>query len=251
LKEFDIQERDILHPETILEQASITSGSFLLFPNEFVVLSENLESIRQNYFVANPAALLEVPSLPNFPDDRGICVLATHDSIAIDSLSYSSEWHFALLNVEDGVSLERIDYNRETQDKNNWHSAASTVGFATPTYKNSQFSETGIAEDEIKIDPEVFTPDNDGEKDFTNINYSFAEPGYVMNARVYDVRGREIRDLVRSELLGSEGKFQWDGLDDDNQKARIGIYILYIEIFNLQGKVKKFKRQIVLGAKLN
>ena len=43
----------------------------------------------------------------------------------------------------------------------------------------------------------------------------------------------------------------WDGIDDDNQKARTGIYIVAIEIFNLQGKVKRFKKQVVLGAKLN
>ena len=57
--------------------------------------------------------------------------------------------------------------------------------------------------------------------------------------------------MIKSELLGSEGRFQWDGIDDDNQKARVGIYIIYVEIFNLQGKINKFKKQVVLGAKLN
>jgi flagellar hook assembly protein FlgD len=154
------------------------------------------------------------------------------------------------LDIEDGVSLERIDFDKPTQDKNNWHSAASTEGFATPTYKNSQFSETGISEDQINVTPEVFTPDNDGDKDFTFINYKFSETGYTINIRIYDANGREIRNLVRNELLGSEGKFQWDGIDNDNQKARIGIYIVYIEVFNLNGKVKKVKKQVVLGAKL-
>ena len=110
---------------------------------------------------------------------------------------------------------------------------------------------SGIADDEIKIEPEVFTPDNDGEKDFTHVNYKFSEAGYMMNAKVYDAKGREIRELIKSELLGSEGRFQWDGIDDDNQKARVGIYIIYIEIINLQGKVKRFKKQVVLGANLN
>ena len=98
--------------------------------------------------------------------------------------------------------------------------------------------------------PEVFTPDNDGDKDYTFINYKFSETGYTINIRIYDANGREIRNLVRNELLGSEGKFQWDGVDNENQKARIGIYIVYMEVFNLSGKVKKFKKQVVLGAKL-
>jgi hypothetical protein len=79
----------------------------------------------------------------------------------------------------------------------------------------------------------------------------FSEPGYMMNAQIYDAKGREVRQLLKSEFLSSEGRIQWDGLDDDNQKARVGIYLIYLEVFNLQGKVKKFKKQVVLGAKLN
>ena len=252
LKSLDVLEKDISDPQTILEQASpITGDSYLLFPQEFVVLTESTDNIRQNYFVENRNALLQVSSLPNYDDNQSVCVLRSHNSITIDSLAYDHNWHFALLDIEDGVSLERIDYNKPTQDKSNWHSAASTVGFATPTYRNSQFSETGITDDEIKVEPEVFTPDNDGEKDFTYIIYKFSEAGYTLNGKVYDAKGREIRTLVRSELLGSEGKLMWDGIDDDNQKARTGIYIVYLEVFNLQGKVKRFKKQVVLGAKLN
>jgi hypothetical protein len=250
LRQLDILEKDISDPSSVLEQASVSSQSYLLFPGYYVLLSENIENIRQNYFVEYPNALLEVPSLPNFPDDDGICVLRLHNSIVIDSLSFSNKWHFALLDIEDGVSLERIDYDKPTQDKSNWHSAASTVGFGTPTYQNSQFSETGISDDEIQVDPEVFTPDNDGEKDYTTIDYQFSEPGYVMNVKVFDIKGREVRNLVKNELLSSKGLFQWDGTDDDNQKARVGIYLICIEVFNLQGKVKRFKRQVVLGAKL-
>jgi hypothetical protein len=251
LKHFAIVERDAEAPETILDQVTITTQSFLLYPKNYVVLSENIESIQQDYFVENPSALLQVSSLPNFPDDGGVCVLYSPYGSALDSLSFSNNWHFALLDLEGGVSLERIDFDKETQNKSNWHSAASTVGFATPTYENSQYATGGIANDEIKIDPEVFTPDSDGEKDFTSITYRFTEPGYIMNAKVYDVRGREIRTLISNELLSSDGAFRWDGIDDDNKKARIGIYLLYIEIFNLQGQVKKFKKQVVLGAKLN
>ncbi len=252
LNTLDILEQDISDPQTILEDASpLTAQSYVLLPQQFVVLTEDASNIQLNYSVQNPGALVEVSALPNYDDNQSICVLRNHNGNTIDSLAYDHKWHFALLDVEDGVSLERIDYNKPTQDKSNWHSAASTAGFATPTYRNSQFSETGITDDEIVIDPEVFTPDNDGEKDFTYIVYKFSEAGYALNARVYDAKGREIRTLARNELLSSEGKLMWDGLDDDNQKARTGIYIVSVEIFNLQGKVKRFKKEVVLGAKLN
>ncbi len=250
LRQIEVLEKDIRDPQNVLEQTSVSSESYLFFPSEFVALTESTDNILLSYLVENPSALLNI-DLPNYDDNESICVLKIRNGATIDSLAYDHDWHFALLDDENGVSLERIDYNRTTQDKNNWHSAASTVGFATPTYRNSQFSETGITDDEIEIKPEVFTPDNDGEKDFTFINYKFSEAGYTLNAKVYDAKGREIRTLVRNELLGSEGNFQWDGTDDDSQKARTGIYIIYLEVFNLRGKVKKFKKQVVLGAKLN
>jgi hypothetical protein len=251
LKQLDILELDYSNPQNILEQSAASTESYLLFPHEYVVLTESPENILLNYFVQNPNALLKVSSLPNYDDNKSICLLKVHNGETLDSLAYDHNWHFALLDDENGVSLERIDFNKPTQDKSNWHSAASTAGFATPTFINSQYSETGITDDEITIDPEVFTPNNDGEKDFTFIHYKFTEPGYSMNIRIYDAVGREIRIIAKSELTGSEGKFMWDGIDDDNQRARVGIYIVQIEIFNLQGKVKRFKKQVVLGAKFD
>jgi hypothetical protein len=250
LKDLEIVEKDISDPTAVLELGAVTVNSFLLFPQQFVAVTESRENILQNYYVENADYLLQ-SSLPNFPDKNGICVLKVHNGITIDSLCFSNSWHYALLDNEEGVSLERIDYHKPTQDKANWHSAASSVGFATPTYRNSQFSETGITESSISIEPELFTPDNDGDKDFTFIQYKFDEPGYTMNCTIYDIAGREIRHLVKNETLGSEGKFMWDGIDDNNQKARVGIYIAHVEVFNLQGKVKRYKKQLVLAAKFN
>jgi hypothetical protein len=75
------------------------------------------------------------------------------------ALTYSEKWHFGLLDIKDGVSLERINFDKPLpMNKSSWHSAASTVGFATPTYLNSQFSETGILEDAVPFLPKSFTP---------------------------------------------------------------------------------------------
>jgi hypothetical protein len=72
----------------------------------------------------------------------------------------------------------------------------------------------------------------------------------MMNITVFDARGRLTRKLVNNELLGTEGVFTWDGIGDDNQKATIGIYIIFVEIFDLEGGSKKYKKTAVVGGKL-
>ncbi|MCB0805866.1 MAG: hypothetical protein KDC05_08715, partial [Bacteroidales bacterium] len=64
---------------------------------------------------------------------------------------------------------------------------------------------------------------------------------------IYDANGRLARQLLNNEILGTEGTFSWDGRTDDNQKAAIGIYIIFFETFDLQGNLKKFKKTAVLA----
>jgi hypothetical protein len=59
-----------------------------------------------------------------------------------------------------------------------------------------------------------------------------------------------IRRLINNELLAIEGSFVWDGLNHNNQKAAMGIYLVYLELFDLQGNVKKYKKTCVVAGKL-
>ncbi|HPG32720.1 MAG TPA: FlgD immunoglobulin-like domain containing protein, partial [Lentimicrobium sp.] len=79
---------------------------------------------------------------------------------------------------------------------------------------------------------------------------NFSEPGYTATIRIFDSNGRQVRTLVKNEPAGVGNLFTWDGITDDHQKAPIGIYIIHIEIFNLGGKVKQFKKTAVLGGRL-
>jgi len=58
-----------------------------------------------------------------------------------------------------------------------------------------------------------------------------------------------VRYLQRNAFCGSTGYFRWDGLAEKNQPLTVGIYIIYTEVFNLQGKTKKFKNVIVLAGR--
>jgi len=164
---------------------------------------------------------------------------------------YTIDMHYALLNTTDGVSLERINFDRPALDRSNWNSAASTVGFATPGYRNSQFAELSeTQEGDIVVSPEVFSPDNDGFDDVTTLNYSFSKPGFTGDIRVYDVKGRLVKQLAKSAYLGSTGAIGWNGINDSGLKADIGIYVVVLEAFHLDGSTVSLKKPCVVAGKL-
>ena len=162
-------------------------------------------------------------------------------------MKYDAKWHFALIDNAEGISLERIDYNKPTQDASNWYSAASTVGYGTPSYQNSQFRMDVTVKADISITPKIFSPDQDGMDDFSTINYQLTDPGYVANITIFDAAGRPIRVLVKNATLALSGSFRWDGLNDKMGKIPIGTYIVYTEIFNLNGKKKSFKNTVTVA----
>ena len=234
---------------SVTDIQSFNINSWLLFPGEYVVLTENKKWLQQNYTVKNPAPLMEIANLPSLPDDKGTLVLLNLQGKFIDQLSYNHQWHFALIDNKEGIALERIDYNQPTQLQSNWTSAASTAGFGTPGYQNSQFKTDMQVQGQINISPGVFSPDNDGIDDFAFINYQFTEPNYVANISVFDISGRMVRALIRNATLSSTGSFRWDGLNDLLQRLAVGPYIIVTEIFNLKGNTKRFKNVVTVARK--
>jgi len=229
----------------------LRTSPYYIFPGDYLVVTEDADNIALNYLVNNPDALLVISSLPSFSDDEGDVVLLNFQGAVVDEVKYKDDWHFALIDNADGVSLERIDPDGVSQDANNWHSAASTAGYGTPTYKNSQYKLLQSISATIEVTPKIFSPDNDGRDDIATIQYKTTEPGYAANIIIYDANGRPVRKLVSNNILGLEGYWTWDGLDDKKLKLPTGTYILYTEIFNLKGKKESFKNVVVLARKLN
>lgn len=222
-----------------------------IFPDDYIVVTEDVSSLQHEYMVQNPQNVLVVSSLPSLPDDKGIVVITNSQGNVVDELSYSEKWHFGLINDDEGVALERIDPADSSQKQSNWHSAASTAGYGTPTYKNSQYKQGNAVNATIDVSPKVFSPDNDGRDDIATISYQVSEPGYVANVSIFDANGRLVRYFVKNALLGLKGSWNWDGLNENGQKLPVGTYIIFTEIFNLQGKKKQFKNTVVLARKMN
>lgn len=251
----DLKELVLSSYDTVASQLTdvenITNDGYLLFPTEFVVLTTDPTKVKSQYNAINPNWFLKMDGFPSYNNDDGIVVLSLKNQTGIiDMLTYTADMQYALLSSTDGVSLERINYDRPSDDKTNWHSAAETAGYGTPSSENSQYSEGVPLEDPVSISPEIFSPDNDGYKDVLNINYTFDVPGYMLNVTIYDARGRLIKNLIKNTMLGTSGTFSWDGITEENEKARIGMYVIYFEVFDLDGNVKHYKKSAVLASKL-
>ena len=73
----------------------------------------------------------------------------------------------------------------------------------------------------------------------------------TVNLRIYDIKGRLIRTLANGELAGTQGDIVWDGFDDNKQRARIGVYVIYLEATDRSsGKVMTAKAVAVVATKL-
>nr|WP_262904552.1 lamin tail domain-containing protein [Hymenobacter lucidus] len=232
----------------VLDDELISSGPYVLAPGQLVALTTRPDIIQSQYPSSDPAAFLTMPALPTFPDDAGTVVVFDSQNRALDRYAYNASQHLALLDSKDGVSLERIRTDGPST-AGNFHSAASTVGYATPGRRNSQYQDDPGGDKLFRLDPEVFTPDADGMQDFTTLNYTLDAPGYAASITVYDAQGRLSRRLVRNETMATSGFFQWDGLNDQGRKVPIGYYILHIELTQPSGDKKEYKKTVVVGAR--
>ena len=224
--------------------AFVQKNGYLIFPNDYVVITDDRNNILQNYLSSNPNGVLEIGSVPTLDAHNGTIALITANGKIIDELTYADSWHYALLHNKQGVSLERISFDAKTQDENNWHSAASVVGFATPAYLNSQSNIATNTTAEIDLDPKVFTPDNDGKNDILLIRYHLDNAGYSANINIYNSLGILVKTISNNQTLEQSGFFQWDGTDATGNKLEKGIYIIAAELFNTSGK-KIYLKKIV------
>jgi hypothetical protein len=229
--------------------ATVAMGEhpFVIAPQEFIVLVKDPDAFAQQYAIADIRTVVACKNLPALNNDEGCVALMDKSLGMMDEFCYSSTMHHPLLVNRSGVSLERIRYDHPTGDESNWHSAASTQGFATPGAENSQLRSENNDENAITLEFEIFSPDNDGYKDVQTLFYQLDQPGFVANIVVFDAMGRRMKVLANNKTLGVNGAFTWDGIDEKGRLAPTGIYLIYVELHHPSGVVKQYRKTCVLA----
>lgn len=247
-KIIDLQGWQLANYDDTIANFKSVNGHYYLKPASFAVLGKDSVFVKQNYPFYGEGTFVYCET-PSYNVDSSTVYLI-YNNLVMDVVSYSSDWHFQLLDDTDGVSLERVDTKRSSSDATNWHSAAEAIGFATPGLENSQYypaSQNG----DFEYESATVSPDNDGYEDLLLVNYTLIEPSLLGRFTIYDDRGRLIKIVFDQELLGTNGVFSWDGVTDENVKARIGTYVGVFEAFSINGDVTFLKtKAFVVSGKL-
>jgi len=223
----------------------ITSTDFILSPRSYLALTSDPGILKNNYPQGVETNFFRT-SVPSLPDDYGSIALLSDRGKIIDYFLYTKSLHSPLIKDDEGVSLERISFSHPTNVPQNWRSASSSSGWATPGYLNSNAQpENPSSRGKVTVEPEIFAPTT-GVQDFAKINYSFERTGFVANIEIIDFQGHLIKTIANNETLGYEGFFRWDGDRDDGSKARIGYYLVRMEVFDVTGTVNTFRKRIVI-----
>jgi hypothetical protein len=217
-------------------------------PGGFVVLAEDSAVIRNYSSLSHGSALVVLtggsPGLNNDGDD---IILLDHAGGVVDSVSYLPSWHHPEVIDSKGKALEKVSPLLTGSDSRNWSTSAASEG-GTPGMQNSLYTPARARAASLTFSPNPFSPDGDGHDDLTIISFEMPEGSSTFSVRIYDITGRLIRQLATNELTSPAASLVWDGLDDQRRKARIGMYVVYLEILTVQGAVLEAKKGVVVLA---
>ncbi len=222
------------------------SGSVKIEPNSFLIISADSTIFNIFPMLRNKSSLYIINkelSLSNSSDD---IVLRDNIGNLIDSIRYNSNWHRNISPY--GRSLEKIVSTTSGTTSNNWSTSVNING-GTPGEKNSIVVSSPSTEEELSVSPNPFSPDGDGFEDFTIISYSIKSSTVNIRARVFDRRGYLIRSLANNNATTSIGTLIWDGFNDEEEKIRIGAYILLFEATDQLGKSVMQSKKVIVVAK--
>ncbi|MGD9900239.1 MAG: lamin tail domain-containing protein [Calditrichaceae bacterium] len=229
------------------EDTVIIDTAAYILPGQFKVITES-KSLTDFYEV-DDTLLLELENLPTLNNSEDMVRLIHPAGETIEEVHYTDLW----LEGESWrkPSIERINIGLGCDLQSSWGPSTDIAG-GTPGKVNSIFSDFSSSKMKISIQPNPFSPDGDGFEDHAVISVNSPTDASRIRLEIFDILGRKIRTLSDNRFSGSTQTFVWDGRDDHSQKARIGIYIIFLQVLDdRNGILEEFKETVVLAGRLD
>jgi hypothetical protein len=228
------------------QHISLRSIGRVIEPGEYIALCISPESVLSYYSTPCEECIFRLPSMPAYNNDEGWVVLLDEQQNIIDEFHYTDKMHHRLLHDVKGVSLERVNPELPASQPGNRQSASADAGYATPGYRNSQFQSGPLQQASVAIESLAISPNGDGYNDELVIHYETPMPGWIANSWIFDVSGRTVARLMKNQLLSVNGSLKWDGSDETGSRLMAGPYILFMEMYDLNGNIERFRKAVVI-----
>ncbi len=218
----------------------ISNDVLLLYPGQHLALTTDPTKLYNQYKQQENQHIYTMNSLPTYPNQQGIVTISSPEG-QVDSLYYSADMHQPFIKNVKGVSLERQSLDSPTNALQNFRSASTLSGGATPGYQNSVQQEIASKKNKVFLTAKTVSPNQDGHEDFLEINYEFTQPDYLINVFLFSENGRLINRLIQQQSAGYSGKITWDCRAENSRFVPSGIYLFLVEIYDEKGftEVKK------------
>ncbi len=227
---------------TVKSSIAITTLPYSILPGAYCVLSTDGNAVRKQYpYTPSKSLMPGISSFPSLPDDKGGVGLALYTGEMLDRMLYQKSMHSPLLTNQEGVSLERLNAGVSGLITTNWHSAAASVGYASPGLPNSHNIGTEISMIDFQLSPKEISPDNDGFQDILFIHLRPEKPGTLANLWIFNAVGQVEKALCRALSLAGETTLSWDGYREDQRPCGSGLYIALLEVMCEDGSSTRRK----------
>ncbi len=228
----------------------LSFGSKILPKGEYFLVASDSSVFADFPYLANSENITVLNSASlNLSNSTDEIVISDIFGNTIDSISYNSDWHNSQITITKNNSLERINPFVNSNDPSNWSTCVFPEG-GSPLKQNSIFTGSVSTSSKMEVSPNPFSPDNDGFEDFTVISYNLTQTVMQIRVRIFDSKGRKVRTIVNNKPTGAKGEIIFDGLDDNGNPLRIGIYIVLLEALNTNSTVMEtVKKPLVVARK--
>jgi hypothetical protein len=191
-----------------------------LDPAKYLVVCENAAEFQNIY----PKVHRRIGDMDfKFSNDGEVIRLYDSAGILIDSVRYDDKDPWPEAADGSGATLELLDPALNNDLAESW---IASLDLGSPGRKNHTV--TGLADNSNKLKDYVFLYQNypNPATNYTVISYSVKHPGLVQ-LKVYDIMGREVRTLVNRFQQAMEYSISFDTADLQN-----GIYLYSLQITN-------------------
>ncbi len=211
---------------------ALSCCSRLVLPGQYLVITKCIANLADAYNLEVSGQWVEVDGLPGLKKSSGCIYLTDRAGNVVDMVVYSDEMHMELLDDPTGISLERVAWDRSGIDPDNWHSAASLEGYATPGKRNSQSPGESDSKGLLTVEPEVFSPDMDGYDDLLEIVIRTGGQAWVVGLVISDLHGTIIRVLANNQIAGPLASYTWDGEGENGSMQPMGFYVVHVRAYH-------------------